>query len=83
MAPVPSPPPHLVVPSTGRAPETNIAEQGVVRLDPWLSPFTDSLKRRYAKAHDWIDKIQKTEGGLQQFSRVSTRHTVTCIGATV
>jgi hypothetical protein len=43
---------------------------GVVTLDPWLSPFTDSLKRRYSKAQDWIKTIQDTEGGLDKFSKV-------------
>lgn len=43
---------------------------GVVTLDPWLSPFKDSLKRRYSKAQDWIKTIQDTEGGLDKFSKV-------------
>ncbi|KAJ4307055.1 alpha-1,4-glucan branching enzyme [Collariella sp. IMI 366227] len=42
---------------------------GVVKLDPWLEPFQDSLKRRYAKAQDWIKKIDETEGGLEKFSK--------------
>ncbi|KAK4190278.1 alpha-glucan branching enzyme [Podospora australis] len=42
---------------------------GVVALDPYLSPFKDSLKRRYAKTHDWIKRIDETEGGLEKFSR--------------
>jgi hypothetical protein len=44
---------------------------GVVQLDPWLSPFKESLRRRYAKAQDWITAINKSEGGLEKFSRVS------------
>lgn len=44
---------------------------GVVKLDPWLEPFTASLKSRYSKAQDWIKKIDETEGGLDKFSRVS------------
>lgn len=43
---------------------------GVITLDPWLSPFKDSLKRRYSKAQDWIKTIQDTEGGLDKFSKV-------------
>lgn len=43
---------------------------GVLKLDPWLSPFQDSLKRRYAKAQEWIKLINDTEGGLEKFSRV-------------
>ncbi|KAI2641983.1 alpha amylase [Xylaria nigripes] len=42
---------------------------GVIKLDPWLSPFQEPLKRRYAKAHEWIRNITKAEGGLEKFSR--------------
>ncbi|KAI9680336.1 MAG: alpha-1,4-glucan branching enzyme [Trizodia sp. TS-e1964] len=42
---------------------------GVVQLDPWLSPFKDALRSRYAQAQNWIKKIDDTEGGLQKFSR--------------
>jgi hypothetical protein len=44
---------------------------GVVQLDPWLAPFKESLKKRYTKAQDWIKALDKTEGGLEKFSRVS------------
>jgi hypothetical protein len=44
---------------------------GVIQLDPWLEPFKDSLKQRYAKAQNWIKTINETEGGLEKFSRVS------------
>jgi 1,4-alpha-glucan branching enzyme len=40
-----------------------------VKLDPWLSPFKESLRHRYKKAQDWIQKIEDTEGGLDQFSK--------------
>jgi len=43
---------------------------GVIRTDPYLEPFKDTLKRRYAKAHEWIENIDKYEGGLEKFSRV-------------
>jgi hypothetical protein len=43
---------------------------GVVQLDPWLSPFKDALRHRYAKAEQWIKTIDETEGGLEKFSRV-------------
>lgn len=49
---------------------------GVVQLDPWLGPFKESLKQRYAKAQDWIKTIDETEGGLEKFSRVSLYHTM-------
>ncbi|RDA87067.1 hypothetical protein CP532_0165 [Ophiocordyceps camponoti-leonardi (nom. inval.)] len=42
---------------------------GVIQLDPWLSPFSDALKRRYSKAQDWIKTIDAHEGGIEKFSR--------------
>lgn len=45
-------------------------KSGVVTLDPWLDPFKDSLRSRYAKAQSWIKTINDTEGGLEKFSRV-------------
>lgn len=42
---------------------------GVLKLDPWLSPFKDALKARYRKTQDWISKINETEGGLAKFSK--------------
>jgi 1,4-alpha-glucan branching enzyme len=42
---------------------------GIVQLDPWLEPFKDALKSRFAKAKKWIDTINQTEGGLDKFSR--------------
>jgi 1,4-alpha-glucan branching enzyme len=50
----------------------------VIKLDPWLEPFRESLKSRYSKAQEWIKTIDETEGGLEKFSRVSEAHTVTC-----
>jgi hypothetical protein len=43
----------------------------VVKLDPWLEPFSDALRRRYAKAQQWIKQINDIEGGVETFSRVS------------
>jgi 1,4-alpha-glucan branching enzyme len=43
---------------------------GVLKLDPWLEPFKEALKRRYSKAQEWIKKIDETEGGLDKFSKV-------------
>ncbi|KAI1495847.1 glycoside hydrolase superfamily [Biscogniauxia marginata] len=42
---------------------------GVIKLDPWLEPFAGALKRRYARAQDWLKKIDETEGGIEKFSR--------------
>jgi 1,4-alpha-glucan branching enzyme len=44
---------------------------GVVKLDPWLEPFKGALQRRYAKTQQWIDTLNKTEGGIEKFSRGS------------
>jgi 1,4-alpha-glucan branching enzyme len=58
---------------------------GVVRLDPWLAPFEESLRRRYTKAQDWITAINQSEGGLEKFSRVCdpipslASHILTCL----
>ena len=50
-----------------------IRDAGVIKLDPWLEPFQDALKRRYSKAQAWIKKIDDVEGGLEKFSRVRCR----------
>ena len=42
---------------------------GVVKLDPWLEPFSDALRTRYSHAQKWIKVINDTEGGLEKFSR--------------
>ncbi|KAL5356031.1 glycoside hydrolase superfamily [Aspergillus floccosus] len=42
---------------------------GVIKLDPWLEPFRDALKERFALVEGWIKTINDTEGGLDQFSR--------------
>lgn len=43
---------------------------GVIKLDPWLGPFKKDLQTRFAKTHDWINKLNEHEGGLEKFSRV-------------
>ncbi|KAI2464292.1 carbohydrate-binding module family 48 [Annulohypoxylon bovei var. microspora] len=54
---------------SGAAPGVPNDGTGVIQLDPWLSPFKGPLKRRYAKAQEWIKKIDDLEGGLEKFSR--------------
>lgn len=44
--------------------------EGVIKLDPWLTPFADALKRRYSKAQEWIKVINENEGGFEKFSKV-------------
>lgn len=55
--------------SAGAAPGVPNDGTGVLQLDPWLEPFQDALKRRYAKAQGWIKTIDDNEGGLEKFSR--------------
>lgn len=43
---------------------------GVVHLDPWLGPWKDEIRDRYITAKEWIDKFNKYEGGLDNFSKV-------------
>ena len=45
---------------------------GVLRLDPWLEPFQDSLRSRFAQTHKWIKTLDEYEGGLDKFSKVSS-----------
>lgn len=58
--------------------ETHSVPPGVLQLDPWLEPFQDALKRRYAKAQDWIKRINEVEGGLEKFSRVRVLSPSSC-----
>lgn len=44
---------------------------GLIKMDPWLEPFKDTLKHRYVRAKDWVHTIDKHEGGLEKFSKVS------------
>lgn len=44
---------------------------GVIKLDPWLDPFKETIKYRFNEAQKWIKKIDDTEGGLEKFSRVN------------
>ena len=49
---------------------TSIYWTGVIKLDANLSPFANVFRRRHAKSQEWIDKLNKTEGGLERFSKV-------------
>ena len=42
---------------------------GVIKLDPWLEPFSDALRSRYSHAQKWMKTIDETEGGLDKFSK--------------
>src|ERR1700709_2769711 len=45
------------------------ANIGATGLDPWLAPWKDEFKRRYALTQSWIKRLNETEGGLEKFSR--------------
>ncbi|KAI1045203.1 hypothetical protein LB505_004973 [Fusarium chuoi] len=55
--------------SSGAAGDIPNDGTGVVKLDPWLEPFSEALRRRFSKTQDWIKTINDTEGGLEKFSR--------------
>ncbi|KAI9374147.1 1,4-alpha-glucan-branching enzyme [Aspergillus egyptiacus] len=42
---------------------------GIIDLDPWLEPFREAIKRRFQYVESWIDTLNKTEGGLDKFSK--------------
>jgi len=42
---------------------------GVVQVDPWLEPFKPFLRHRYANYKQWVEDLEKHEGGLERFSR--------------
>jgi len=72
----------LADPASARVPNDGT---GVIQLDPWLEPYSTSLRSRFAKAQNWIKAINKNEGGLERFSRgyekygftVAADHTIT------
>ncbi|KAF9906538.1 alpha-1,4-glucan branching enzyme, partial [Lobosporangium transversale] len=41
---------------------------GVIQLDPWLEPYKESLKQRYAAYKKWKDIIDQ-HGGYEKFTR--------------
>ncbi|KAM3455181.1 hypothetical protein MY3296_002550 [Beauveria thailandica] len=42
---------------------------GVIKLDPWLEPFSDALRRRFSKTQDRIKKINDSEGGMDSYTK--------------
>ncbi|KAJ5107308.1 1-4-alpha-glucan-branching enzyme [Penicillium angulare] len=42
---------------------------GVLKLDPWLEPHREVLKHRFSVVKKWADDIEKSEGGLEKFSK--------------
>lgn len=48
--------------------EKELPGTGIVKLDPYLAPFTRDIARRYAITQDWIKRLEEDEGGLLAFS---------------
>jgi 1,4-alpha-glucan branching enzyme len=40
----------------------------IISVDPWLEPFADALKSRYALYEKWNKTIEENEGGLEKFA---------------
>lgn len=44
---------------------------GLIDQDPWLMPFTGEIKKRHDNTKQWNQKLNQTENGLANFSKVS------------
>lgn len=42
---------------------------GLIALDPWLEPYAEPLRRRYARYASKLSEILATEGSLSRFAR--------------
>lgn len=40
----------------------------ILNIDPWLSPYTEILRRRYETAKHWLRRLDEEEG-LDVFTR--------------
>lgn len=47
-----------------------IIVSGVIKQDPYLEPFRDVLRRRFAKTQEWVKTINDTEGGMEKYTKV-------------
>lgn len=43
--------------------------EALIDLDPWLGPYREPLQKRYDLYANWYQKIQDSEGGLDQFTK--------------
>jgi 1,4-alpha-glucan branching enzyme len=43
--------------------------KAVLALDPYLEPFVPAIEHRYNIFKEWKDKIQRTEGGYEEFTK--------------
>ncbi|KAJ3038741.1 alpha-1,4-glucan branching enzyme [Rhizophlyctis rosea] len=41
----------------------------LIALDPYLQPFRGAIEYRYNKYREWLDNINKHEGGIDKFTR--------------
>jgi len=42
---------------------------GVVKIDPWLEPYSGALRSRYKGFQKWVETLNQYEGGLAKFSQ--------------
>lgn len=49
-------------------PAAKLPGTGVIDIDPWLEPHAKDISRRYTNAQNWIEKLDKDENGLLNFS---------------
>ena len=41
----------------------------MIKNDPYLEPFEESIRKRFNQTKQWIETIEKNEGSLDQFSK--------------
>ncbi|XP_037888240.1 1,4-alpha-glucan-branching enzyme [Glossina fuscipes] len=50
--------------------KVQVAEiENLFKLDPYLKPYEREIRRRHGALQDWLNKIDKLEGGLEEFSQ--------------
>ncbi len=53
---------------TQQAQQTHPDGTGLIALDPWLEPYADALRHRYARYRQRLEEIIAAEGSLERFS---------------
>ncbi|CAG8512397.1 7782_t:CDS:10 [Paraglomus brasilianum] len=42
---------------------------GLIAIDPWLEPYAEDLRQRYAQYQKWVKDIEEYENGYDKFTR--------------
>ncbi|KAJ3090285.1 alpha-1,4-glucan branching enzyme [Quaeritorhiza haematococci] len=58
-----------VVVMTAPEPENMGIGASLFKDDPWLKPYKGAIEYRYNQCLEWIEKINKYEGGVDKFTR--------------